>query len=671
VEIERDKYVDVREGNCRIEVNRFVQHRAPAAAQERKGTGTAFVVNANGFLVTCAHVVADATKVEVALGGRTYPATVLARDDTRDLAVLQIIAQNLPTLTLANSDAAAVGQEVRALGFPLASVLGDNVKATRGTVAGINIKDGQKVFQVDASINPGNSGGPLVTEMGTVLGVNSAKLAGEAISNVGFAVPSAEASRLLTSKGVAYQTGGETSKLDGPTLVKTVSPAVALVTVTAVSRVDPDTYRLTCHSLLGEHKKAKQGVIILPSIPSFPMFGIPVSTIEVDGSGQVLQASGGEQLPLLLGEVGLFLIEPLPSDGRSSWQTNKICTITEDNGGSFPGLPFGPRMPRPPTLFGPRRPFGPPAALFPDRPSSQAKILPATERCSYTRGVRTGDTVAIQKHSELKCSGGADGSPTLELVGDSQITFDVKVGLPRTVDFKAIFTQVTTNLTERVPLTVSYKLLEGTAREQVLKPPPPPKIEPKPVTEANLTQILANLKGEDKLKRSDALQQLAKAEPGVRRAEVARALEQVLADTDFFSRKSCLEALAVWGTRENVPALLKFVSDSNPFLRWAAMTALGNIGDEQGIAPVAARLEVFEDRMNASKVLQSFGNKAEKAVVPYLQHSDWACRLEACQILAVIGTKKSQAALEAASRDSNRLVEMEAKRAALAVAGRP
>ena len=54
--------------------------------------------------------------------------------------------------------------DVRALGFPLSSILGDNLKATRGTLSGINAKEGHKVFQIDANINPGNSGGPLVTE---------------------------------------------------------------------------------------------------------------------------------------------------------------------------------------------------------------------------------------------------------------------------------------------------------------------------------------------------------------------------------------------------------------------------------------------------------------------------------------------------------------------------
>jgi len=199
-------------------------------AQDGKSTGTAFVVNAEGYLLTCAHCVKDAGKVEVALGGQSYEAAVLGTDEPHDLAVLQISAKGLSALPLGNSNAVEVGEEVRAFGFPLASVLGANVKVTRGTVSGIETKEAQKSFQIDAPVNPGNSGGPLVNEKGEVIGVVNAKLAGEVVSNVGFAVPINYAKPLLRDEGVEFATEGATGKLDGPALVKYVSPAVALVT---------------------------------------------------------------------------------------------------------------------------------------------------------------------------------------------------------------------------------------------------------------------------------------------------------------------------------------------------------------------------------------------------------------------------------------------------------
>lgn len=105
-------------------------------AEEPRPMATAFVVHPDGYLLTAAHVVKDAVKVEVAIGGKRYEATVLRVDEKRDLALLQIKAKNLPALPLGNSNVVEVGEEVRAFGFSLASALGDSVKVTRGTVSG-------------------------------------------------------------------------------------------------------------------------------------------------------------------------------------------------------------------------------------------------------------------------------------------------------------------------------------------------------------------------------------------------------------------------------------------------------------------------------------------------------------------------------------------------------
>src|SRR5260370_33146885 len=98
--------------------------RGAANNQVRQGNGTGFVVHPSGYLVTCNHVVADATKIEVIINGTTFPAQVVATNPAADLAVLKIAAQNLPTLTLGESDAGQPGQDVGHLAYHLAGVLG-------------------------------------------------------------------------------------------------------------------------------------------------------------------------------------------------------------------------------------------------------------------------------------------------------------------------------------------------------------------------------------------------------------------------------------------------------------------------------------------------------------------------------------------------------------------
>src|SRR5262245_50663194 len=220
---------------------------------------------------------------------------------------------------------------------------------------------------------------------------------------------------------------------------------------------------------------------------------------------------------------------------------------------------------------GPRMPFGPPG--FPNQ--QQTTTREATERTAYTRGPAAGDTVTINKRYELRASA-AGTSPGLHMTGEGQITFDTKEGLPRAVSFKATLTVTSANTTRRIPITVSYRLLQGAERDRALKPPPPPKVDPKaqppraeqkPFTEADLPGILADLQGADKGRRRAALDRLAQAKPAPnRREEVARALSTALGDTDHFTRRSCLKAIAVWGTKENVPALLPLVEERDVFV---------------------------------------------------------------------------------------------------------
>jgi len=249
------------------------------AADEPSGTGTGFVVNADGYLLTCFHVVKDAAKVRVSVGGKAYDAAVLSTDEPRDLALLQIPAKGLAVLPLANSNAVEVGQEVRAFGFPFASALGEDLKATRGTVAGISMREALKVIQIDAAVNPGNSGGPLVNEKGEVIGVVNAKLVGAVVTAVGFAVPINYAKPLLRDEGVDFATEGTKEKLDGPALVKLVSPSVALISVWEKTEpkpppkppVSPDATAAmqaaqadALKTLAGKGVKAPEGMVLVP-----------------------------------------------------------------------------------------------------------------------------------------------------------------------------------------------------------------------------------------------------------------------------------------------------------------------------------------------------------------------------------------------------------------------
>jgi putative serine protease PepD len=148
------------------------------------GTGSGFVIESSGYILTNNHVVAsvvDGGTLTVTLNnGKSYDAVIIGRDTSYDLAVIKIKAQNLPALQFGNSDNVKVGDAVIAVGSPLGlsgTVTSGIISAkNRAVTAGDGTGESSFInaLQTDAAINPGNSGGPLVDATGSVIGVNSA-----------------------------------------------------------------------------------------------------------------------------------------------------------------------------------------------------------------------------------------------------------------------------------------------------------------------------------------------------------------------------------------------------------------------------------------------------------------------------------------------------------------
>ncbi|MEM9804087.1 MAG: HhoA/HhoB/HtrA family serine endopeptidase [Cyanobacteria bacterium P01_D01_bin.56] len=178
----------------------------PSTRVER-GQGSGFVVESNGVIWTNAHVVEGADTVTVTLkDGREFSGEVVGEDPLTDVAVIRVQAQDLPTVTLGNSEQLRPGEWAIAIGNPLGldnTVTAGIVSATGRTSAQIRVPDKRVQFiQTDAAINPGNSGGPLLNERGEVIGINTAIIGGA--QGLGFAIPINSAQRLaqeLIDKG--------------------------------------------------------------------------------------------------------------------------------------------------------------------------------------------------------------------------------------------------------------------------------------------------------------------------------------------------------------------------------------------------------------------------------------------------------------------------------------
>ena len=189
---------------------------AIVAVNTDTGSGSGFILSADGYVATNYHVIEDAEQVVVTPhGAKPMEAKVIGYDATNDVALLKVEGENLPYVTLGSSDALNVGDQVVAIGNPLGDLTAtltvgyisakDRVLNTDGTV--INM------LQTDAAINSGNSGGPLFDMTGKVVGITTAKYSGSSnsgatIEGLGFAIPTDDVAGILSDlKEFGYVTG--------------------------------------------------------------------------------------------------------------------------------------------------------------------------------------------------------------------------------------------------------------------------------------------------------------------------------------------------------------------------------------------------------------------------------------------------------------------------------
>ncbi len=168
------------------------QSRRPRTHRSQS-LGSGVIVASDGYILTANHVIAGAEEVKVQLadGSKELDAKIVGADPATDVAVLKVDADNLPAITIANSDQLEVGDLVLAIGDPF----GVGQSVTMGIVSalgrgGFHINDYENFIQTDAAINPGNSGGALVDAEGRLVGINTAIITRSGTyQGVGFAVP--------------------------------------------------------------------------------------------------------------------------------------------------------------------------------------------------------------------------------------------------------------------------------------------------------------------------------------------------------------------------------------------------------------------------------------------------------------------------------------------------
>lgn len=163
-------------------------------SSQRVGSGSGVVFSQDGYIVTNNHVIMDADEITVIAGKKSFPAELVGRDPSSDLAVIKINSNDLPVIEKGDSEQVSVGEWVLAVGNPfnLTSTVTAGIVSAKGRNINI-LRDKfpiESFIQTDAAINPGNSGGALVNAKGQLIGINTAILSRTgSYAGYGFAIP--------------------------------------------------------------------------------------------------------------------------------------------------------------------------------------------------------------------------------------------------------------------------------------------------------------------------------------------------------------------------------------------------------------------------------------------------------------------------------------------------
>jgi len=207
-----------------------------AIVTRQRATGTGIVLSADGFIVTNAHVVANANRLRVRLAaerpghstlqpaGKMLDARIVGIDRDSDLAVIKIEKTGMPFLTLGDSDSLRQGQLVMAFGNPLGLENSVSMGVVSSTARQLKVDDPMVYIQTDAPINPGNSGGPLVDVNGHVVGIDTFILSQSGGNEgLGFAIPSNIVKNVYTQ----LRAEGHVHRSEIGVSVQTITPPLA------------------------------------------------------------------------------------------------------------------------------------------------------------------------------------------------------------------------------------------------------------------------------------------------------------------------------------------------------------------------------------------------------------------------------------------------------------
>jgi hypothetical protein len=374
-----------------------------------------------------------------------------------------------------------------------------------------------------------------------------------------------------------------------------------------------------------------------PSLSAYA-FGFPPQDRElvIDQRGKIVRVAGDQALPIPLGQLTASLVQSVPAEATAGWENDEEVFVLDE-----------------PLLQGPAQIFLTPqggyyyGGYMPGRGAQG--VLAARQRTKVKITDVTPGTVTMQKTVTLDSRMLTDAEPRISATGEGQIEFDRALGVPKRVELECKTLATTENLSRRSVVSLRWQLLEGEERAKALAPPPPSTPDRK-LSPQELAKLQDQLRSGDPGQRMMAARELSSARLTNPPPELLAEMVLHANDPDETVRRAALTVLANYGGKEEVPLLIRNVNDSDAGVRTAIVKGLGRIKDPRAIEPLVSFLATGQGdqpyfrsgRENAAvEALVRIGPAAEPAVLALLKEKNVDTRMQACNILKQIGSKKS------------------------------
>ena len=631
------------------------------AFEEGESSSTAFAVTSDGYLLTCAHCVNGSKTISIDVDGEKFPARVIDSNRELDLAIIKIETSDLPTVSIGKVKKVELAQDVRAIGYPLSNLLGENVKIAKGSVGGFTAIEGADMIQVDGEVNPGNSGGPLVDETGAVIGVVNAKL--RESKRIGFAIPIKFACEMLDKNKIQYQTSAQTEKLEGPALAKRVTPAV-LFLETELGSGGHANYSNLKFSTKGAIKRTEKGKVSHAITQDELIVGLDGMTFDLSGD-QVA-------LPLQLGAISQMPFEWMPLQRKKQWSRTERFLLELPSAAStrrlgfpnpfgglagFPGE-FGPRG------FGPRgfggSPFGMGGFSGLERSKPDMRSTIAESTTTYEIVDRTGDLTTVNRKQEFKSTDDDDDYCKIRHRTSSTLVFDHSLGVFISKKLNGKFKVLMGEEQIVIPIKLTYQrfkldeaLDNSRAGDLGDSPEKGTMVE---LTDEQLQQLAKS--DPDTADSRELLRMLTRlsewrTENKEKRKLVVDALVRIASSGERKYHKPAIEALLNWKPNAATPFVIAGFNNAKSFSQRSWIIRLGRTGDLRAAKVLCEHLGSVRIRKSATQALINLGSVAEKTVIETLTKSLAAVddsqkdvAFSCVDALAEIGTSESLDLLE-------------------------